>query len=269
MTFVKDIQYSISSYGKAIDFIFRHKLQWTFLIPVGLNLLLFALGFSFIGKLSAEAIAFFKNYAHPENWDFWGAEFLAGTVGFLIALLLRLFFFLLFAFLGGYVILILLSPLLAYVSEKTEQIETGAAYSFSFPQLIKDVFRGIAIALRNFFLEIVFMILLFFLSFVPLVQVISPFALFLISAYYYGFSFIDYISERRRLSIKESIHFVKRNKGLAIGNGALFALTLLVPFIGVSLAGFMAIISSVAATLALLKKEKSATNFESVGLPLQ
>ena len=70
---------------------------------------------------------------------------------------------------------------------------------------------------------------------------------------------MDYNLERRKMNIKESVDFISRNKGLAIANGSLFALALLIPFIGVSLSGFLAIISTVAATLALLKKEAIVT----------
>ena len=99
-------------------------------------------------------------------------------------------------------------------------------------------------------------IILFFVSFIPVVGLISTPLLFFISSYYYGFSFMDYTAERRKLTVKESIHFVKQNKGLAIGNGLPFALALLIPVIGVSLSGFIALISTVAATMAILKKEE-------------
>jgi CysZ protein len=256
MGFLKDLQIGLSSYGKAVDFIFKHKLAWFFLFPIGLNIILLLIGCNFVSELTEQAVTLFQLAWEPESWEFWGADFLAGTVNFFIWLVLRLFFFLIFAFIGGYIILILMSPILAYLSENTEKIILGTDVPFSWLQLIKDMWRGILLAIRNFFIELGAMILLFFLSFVPLIGLISTPLLFLISSYYYGFSFLDYTCERRRLKVKDSIHFVRKNRGLAIANGALFAFALLIPIIGVSLSGFLAIISTVAATLAVLRKEE-------------
>lgn len=227
-----------------------------FILPILLNIVLLVLGLNLVGNLTQDALDAFKSAWEPDSWDFWGAEFLAGTLSFFIWLILRIFFFLFFAFIGGYVILILLSPVLAYVSEKTEKIILGTDVPFSWLQLIKDMWRGILLAARNFLIELLAMIILFFVSFIPVVGLLSTPTLLLISSYYYGFSFMDYTAERRKLKVKESIHFVKQNKGLAVGNGLPFALALLIPVIGVSLSGFLAIISTVAATIAILKKEE-------------
>ena len=54
-----------------------------------------------------------------------------------------------------YVVLILLSPLFAYLSERTEEILTGKTYPFEFKQLVKDSIRGAGIATRNLLIETV------------------------------------------------------------------------------------------------------------------
>lgn len=264
MSFWTDLRLGISSYSKAIRFINQNGLKRFYLVPILLNILLLALGFSLVGMLSSEAMEVLNSWINPDSWDFWGAEFLAGTIGFLIWLILRIFFFFLFAFLGGYLVLILLSPVLAYVSELTEKKALGVDYPFSLNHFIRDLIRGILIALRNFGLEMLAIVLLFFLSFIPLVGLISTPLLFFVSAYFYGFSFLDYTSERRRLKLKESIFFINRNKGLAIANGAPFAAALLIPILGVSISGFMAIISTVAATLSILEKEKKSKTISSL-----
>lgn len=255
MSLLKDISIGISSYGKAIEFIFRHKLHYVFLVPLFLTIILLASGFSLVGELNELLWKRLENWYDPDSWEFWGADFLSGFLSVLIWLVLRILFFLLYAFIGGYLVLIIMAPLLAWLSERTEAIILKTEYPFSWLQLFKDMFRGMLLAARNFLVEILAMILLFFLSFIPLLGFITAPILFLISAYFYGFSFMDYTSERRKLKIKESVNFVKQNKGLAIANGGVFALVLLIPFIGVSLASFLSIISTVAASISILKKE--------------
>jgi len=256
MSLIKDLQFGFSGYGKALEFIFKNRLYYYFLIPLLLNILLFGTTLSFVGEFTAYSTSYIQSILNPESWDFFGADILKGTISFIINLVLYFFFFLLYAFLGGYIILILLSPVLSVVSEKAERILYKTDYPFSWAQIIKDSWRGIKLAIRNFLIESATIILLFLISFVPVIGLATTPILFIVSAYYYGFSFIDYTSERRKLNSRQSIQFVKQNKGLAIGNGIPFALTLLIPFVGVSLSGFIAIISTVAATLSIFQKEQ-------------
>lgn len=254
MTLFKDFTTGISSYGKAIEFIHKNHLKRYFLFPILLSILLFAGGMQLLGSVTDDFIEYVKIFMNIDSWEFWGSEVLANTVLFLIWLILKIFTFFLVAFLGGHLVLILMSPVLAYISEKTEKIITGNDYPFSSRQILLDTIRGMKIAIRNFFYEFVIIVGLLVLSFVPVVGLISSPILFFTACYYYGFSFIDYSLERKKLNTKKRVAFMKDNRGLVIGSGLLFALVLLIPFIGVALSAFTAIISTVAATLALHKK---------------
>ena len=44
----------------------------------------------------------------------------------------------------------------------------------------------------------------------------------LVAFYYYGFGFIDFMNERRRLTIKQSVKFGKKHRGFAIALGLIF-----------------------------------------------
>jgi CysZ protein len=52
---------------------------------------------------------------------------------------------------------------------------------------------------------------------------------FVIGFFYYGFSFLDYVNERRRLNIDESILFIRKHRGLAIGIGSVYTFLILMP----------------------------------------
>jgi len=82
-----------------------------------------------------------------------------------------------------YIVLAILSPALALLSEKTDKLLTGHKYPFRLWQFLKDVFRGIRIVIRNFLIEMACMIVFFFLSFIPVIGWFTPVVLFLVTCY--------------------------------------------------------------------------------------
>ncbi len=253
ITFWQQVGIALRAYPEAVRFIGKHKLSWYFIFPAIFNVLLFLLGWDVKGRLFDKARNWLFEYITFENLDFWGSEYLDEVLGSVLWVLISVIFFIVFAFFAGYVVVVLLSPVLAYLSEKTEKIITGNDYPFHFGQFLKDIGRGILIATRNMSIEIIFTVVLFIFSFVPVIGWLGPVILFFISSYFYGFSFIDYINERKKRTIRKSVLYMRIYKGVAIANGCIFALTLFIPFCGVSISSFMAIISVVAASLAIDK----------------
>lgn len=254
MAALKGFKSGTNSFFKAIPFIFKNNLWWTFSIPLVLNILLFISGYSltdYFTEIISAKIDSWINISSDSKFMQAIPGFLAGFAKFLI----HVAYFFIFAFFSGYIILILLSPLFAWLSEKTDKILNNEEYTFEFGQFIKDIWRGILIALRNLFYELGVTILILIATFIPFLgQIISPFTVifyFLISSYFYGFSYMDYTCERKRFSVSESIQLIRKYRGVAVANGALFSFSLMLPFCGVLLAGFTAIISTVGATLAM------------------
>lgn len=167
----------------------------------------------------------------------------------MVRLILIFFYFSLFK----YLFLIVGSPLFAYLSEKTEAILDGKDFPFSFIQLLKDIVRGIKLALRNTLWQTVYTISILILSFIPVVGWITPIIALLIECYYYGFSMLDYSCERHKLSPPQSVAFVGNHKGLAIGNGIIFYAMHLIPVLGWVLAPAYAVVAS---TLSLHHQQK-------------
>lgn len=197
-----------------------------------------------------------NNWITEIDYGFINNEYVKDTFDFLLKLISRVGFFFLFLFFGGYIIVAIMSPVFSIISEKTEKILTGNDYPFDFFQFLKDIVRGVLLAIRNALLQLLISVLLFFLSFVPLLGFVTPILMFLVSAYFFGFSFMDYAIERQRLSVKDSVKYMRDNKGLVMGNGFIFAVVLLVPFLGVLISGFAAIVSVVAGTLLVAEKSK-------------
>ncbi|MEN9569853.1 MAG: hypothetical protein RL172_1084 [Bacteroidota bacterium] len=249
---LKEIIIAIQSYGAAHRFVVKHKL-WEWILITGLiYAILFFSSMYFFWGTSKGVIEYVLNATGLTNWllqfkeSFWGLIILVIRIG--IQLILFLFYFSLFK----YIFLIVGSPLFAYLSEKTAALLEGKDFPFSFKQLIKDIGRGIKIALRNTLWQTVYSISILLLSFIPLVGLATAVMAFLIECYYLGFSMLDYSCERNKLSTSQSIAFIGKHKGLAIGNGIVFYLMHLVIFVGWILAPTYAVI---AATLSLYKAQ--------------
>ncbi|HMT97095.1 MAG TPA: EI24 domain-containing protein [Ferruginibacter sp.] len=247
---LKEIVIAIQSYLEAHRFISRHKLWKWILIPGFLYTLMFMAGIWLFWVTSNEATQLLLNKTGIREWlenfkNGW-MNFLVIICQIIIWMVSLMFYFSLFKF----IFLIIGSPLFSYLSEKTDTILTGKDFPFSFSKLMNDAWRAIKIALRNLLWQSLYMLSLFLLSFFPLFGWVTPLVGLLVECYYLGFSMLDYSSERNNLSAMQSIQFIGRHKGLAIGNGFVFYLMHLVPIIGWLLAPSYAVI---AATLSLHK----------------
>ena len=120
-------------------------------------------------------------------------------------------------------VLILSAPFMSPLSEKVENHLLGKEHSirFSIPQMISDILRGLRIAMRNIIRELFYMLLLVILGLLPIFSPFAAIGIFLVQAFYAGFGNIDYTLERH-LNVRDSIHFVRANRMLALGNGVVF-----------------------------------------------
>ncbi len=243
----------LARHSKALRFILANGLTWYFLFPILLNVLFFIGGFSLVSDLSNSMLEGLNEALQQINWGLDPEGWLYRIIYGIVWLSLRILYFLLFAYLGGYLVLIFLSPALALLSERVEQLITGQKVAFSSLRYLNNIMRGIAIAIRNFVIEIILIIAFLLLSLIPPLGLIVPFALFFISAYFYGFSMMDYPLEGRKYGVTNSARFMFGNKGSATSIGTPLAIVLLVPFVGSLLAGFFAIISVVAGTMETLE----------------
>ncbi len=256
MSFLESIAESISSFFKAFPFTFRY-FAWFLLIPVAFYILILYITLSLENSIYehiAEKLFSILNIHNESHWFFKTLKFLLQGILFL---LFKLIFFFIFYFISGNVILMLLSPILSHISEKTEKIISQKKYNLNLNIWVKQISRSISLSLRNMFFQLLFVTGIIFISFIPIIGwIISPFSLVLIvliNAYFFGFSFLDFSFERKELTIRQSILIVRKNKGLAIGYGLIFYLISLIPFIGHLLAPFFAIFITVAATMSVEK----------------
>lgn len=250
---LKDIIIAIQSYQEAHRFIVKHRLWKWILIPGFLYSILFCAGIYLFWISSGQAIDSLFSITGLKKWMYtiegsWlKFLFIFGQV--ILQLVLLLFYFSLFKFL----FLIIGSPLFAYLSEKTEAIMEGRDFPFSFAQLLKDIARGIKLALRNALWQTVYTLSILILSFIPFVGWFTPLIALIIECYYLGFAMLDYSCERNKLSTSQSIEFIGKHKGLAVGNGIVFYLMHAIIIAGWILAPSYAV---VAATISFYKTKQ-------------
>lgn len=256
MTFLRDFRAGFSGFFRAIGFAFSNRMGWMFMVPallwVVLAFGLFVLLEGPVEELSAWLSIRLDIPVDTVATNWWAdiKAFVNGAREVIMGIILKLAIAYLLFVANKYIVLILLSPLLAYASERTEEIITGRTFPFSWSQLLKDAFRGALIALRNGMIEISATLGILFLTlFVPILAPISLPLLFVISAYFYGFSMFDYVFERRRMRIHESVRAVNHHVGAVMANGMLFSGMMKLPLLGVMFAPVMAAIGAVLTTV--------------------
>jgi CysZ protein len=228
---LKEIVIAVQSWGEAHSFIQKHKLFRWIIIPGIIYTILFIAGMLFFWHSSDTVVSWVSQKFGIETWlqktrSEW-LSFLFVMMGMMLRLIMVLFYFSLFK----YLILIIGSPVFAYLSEKTEAIIEGKEHTLNWPDLKRDARRGIKLACRNAGWQSVYLLALIFLSLVPLVGWITPVIALLMECYYFGYCMLDYSFARNNFSPAQSAAFSGRHKGLAIGNGLLFYLMHIVIFL--------------------------------------
>ena len=181
--------------------------------------------------------------------SFWSWDFGKETINTVSMILGGIILISIGLILFKHLVMILSAPFMGPISKKIEDDFTGVTSQTQVSSPLTLVFRSIKISSRNLFRELLLSIPILILGLIPLIGFFSLFLLFLMQAYFAGFGNMDYTLERH-FSYQKSIQFVKANKGIAIGNGLVFMLFLLIPFVGII---FIIPFSVTSATIATVK----------------
>lgn len=223
---IQHIFRGIRAYFGAFQLISKLKLWKFFTIPIVISVLTASL----IGYL---AYSLSDNIGHYIS-NIWQWEFGKGAFEVISTFLSGLLILVVGLVLYKHVVMALSAPFMSPVSEKIEEYYKGKNHLHRKTSFHEQLVRGIRINVRNLTKELLLTIPILLLSLIPVIGIFSTVILFLMQAYYAGFGNMDYTLERH-FKYKESIEFVKKHKGLAIGNGIVFILFLLIPIVGVIL----------------------------------
>lgn len=245
MSILEETFIAIKHYGSALKLVRKYRMWPLLIISTFLFLLIFLVCAWLIYTGNNALIDWILNIGWIRKWNHFltNAPWILTT--FKIGIHIATFFF--FISLSKFVLLIVGSPLYAYISETAAEKYKGVSYPFKLSQFIKDILRGIRLSIRNFLKQLLLTVLLFLLSFIPIVGLLFSFLIIILDAYYYGFSMLDYCCERDKKNVRDSLTFVRAHRGIALGNGIVFyAAMVAIPFIGII---FIAPLSAIAAMI--------------------
>ncbi|WP_109301841.1 EI24 domain-containing protein [Aquimarina sp. AU474] len=244
----KNIINGIKAYFGTFKLISKLGLWKFFAIPILISVIT---GFIFV------ALAYFFSdnlgtlIARIWPWE-WGSETFATISTYMGGLLILVLGLVLYK----HIVMALSAPFMSPVSEKVEAHLLGETdhihRNTSFSQQLS---RGIRINIRNLCRELLFMIPLIILSFIPVIGIAFTILIFLIQAYYVGFGNMDYTMERH-FNYKESVQFVRKHRGTAIGNGIVFVLMLFIPIIGFIITLPISVVAASTETVKILDQKK-------------
>ena len=220
MSFFSEFSEGLGGYSRAHKAILKYKLTKYFLIPGVITAafaVIYIILFGYLGSLIE---------TDPDSLPGWLA-WADGIIDWVLRVAFWIFMIWLFFASYKYIVLTILSPYLSTLSEALEaHIRGRKPNPVGFKDYVTDMVRAFRLSIRNLIRETLLCILA---GWVPIV---GPILVFGISAYYYGFGYVDYILERKRFNIRQSVKFMRRRTGLAVGLGTPAMLLMFIPILG-------------------------------------
>ena len=244
---VQNIFKGIKAYASALGLISTLGLWKYFAVPVLISFITSSL-------IGLSAWSWSDNIANTIDllwiWE-WGADWFHGFAEILGGILIIILGLIVYK----HIVMALSAPFMSPVSTAIEHHFLGEMHIHRNTSNTSQLWRGIRINVRNLALEIFITIPLLILSLIPVLNIVTTVLLFLVQAYYAGFGNMDYTLERH-YGYKESVGFVKRHKGVAIGNGIIFTIMLFIPVIGVLMVLPLSVTAASSQTIRFIQDKK-------------
>ncbi len=244
---IKEFISAAGAYLQALELTIRYRLWGYFLAPAIISVLLAAAIFTTAWQLSDNIAAWVVGWYPWEQGkgvvDRVAQVFAGLTVGAIGLILFK------------NLVIALASPFMSFLSEKVERkLHDAPEIKFSIGQALSDLVRGLTIAIRLIVRELLFTVLLLLLGLVPVFSPFTPVLIFLVQSYYAGAGNLDFALERH-FRVRGSIRFMRKHRGLALGNGMVYLL-LFVTVIGFPFALPLSTIAGTIETVRYVDEEK-------------
>lgn len=243
---MKAITLVFNSFSDSFKVIKDAGLRKFYFLPGIISMFLFG-GFIYLGEyLSLNLASALENFFKLQEYG----SILYIFIKILVWICTVFFYYLVYKSL----LLVIISPILGYVSERVETHLTGKKFDFTFKDNLRFLIRGIDIGLKSFFKQMVGTCVVMLLGFIFPINLSIPLLIFIIQGYFTGFSFMDYTLERYNLSPKESLDFLKKQRIYAALCGGIFTLLFFIPVVGIFIAPLITCVATTMITLELLKE---------------
>ncbi len=193
------------------------------LVPLLINTLVFSAGIWFASSQVAHwmdrLLGGLPDWLFFIKWILWPL--------FFIAIFFAVFYS--FALLAN----LLAAPFNAILSERVEQHLRGLPISpfkgyQTLPGIIVRTFRSEA---SKLFYMAKWLILILIISFIPVINIIAPFAWVLYGAWMLAVEYADYPMGNHELYFKDELPVLRQNRSYALGFGGALAVMMLIPFV--------------------------------------
>lgn len=241
MNIGEQIFLGMNSYIHAFRILDKHNLWRVMILPMILSLLI-AIVIVMLAWITSEDIVLYVTSRYSmKDFD----TDIGNVVEVIVALMIRGLVLFLYLKVYRYFVLILLSPVFVKFSEILHKNIDGAELKMDLRMYCFCSFRGIRLALRNFLFEVLITAGLLFLTLIILwILPVIPAVILLVESYFFGMVMMDYTYEMDGLPAGRSREIIRKNAGIAVGNGLIFNIIILLPLIGVILGPILALVAA-------------------------
>lgn len=132
-----------------------------------------------------------------------------------------------------YIILILIEVVIFHICRRTMEILSGETSDLTFNTFLKAQVRMIKVVIRAYFMEMVVTVLIKIgFGIFSAYDFLEPVLIFAAQCYFLGILVLDNYNEQFHLTIKDSLKYARRFKGVALAVGLLLNIFLMIPLIG-------------------------------------
>jgi len=240
---MNSIKYHISGIVKTIELLAKGNYL-LFFIPGAVITFLF---FWFQSSLSVVDEAL--NVSSSYSWLDWIAGYLNSLVHGAFSLLGSLF-----EQVYIFVVLTVLSPFNTLLGEKLDNKLTGTKFSGGLIRFVNDIIRMIFVVIIALVLEFGLMGIYYAISWIFGLGFMDTYVFWVMSAFFFGFSFYDFALERYETNVFGTLGFAFQHPLTMILTGGLFLAIYAIPLAGIPLAPVLTLMISTVVYLYITKR---------------
>lgn len=179
------------------------------------------------------------NLASDYSWVDWIAGYINSGIhkafGIISSLFEQLYIF---------IVLTALSPFNTLLGEKFDSRLTGSEFKGGLMRFVNDIIRMVFVVILALVLEFGFMGIYWFVSWIFGLGFLDTYVYWIMSAFFFGFSFYDFALERYETNVFGTLGYAFRKPLTMILTGGIFLLIYSIPVAGVPLAPVLTVMIS-------------------------